>query len=273
LTMGGESDTMVLSIGELRRARLFMQSGSEKKTVVFYCALAATRRTDDRGRMMENRPVLFVFCLLSSVFCFLFFAGNARGDIVKVDLYGEVTSIVDQAGLLGGQVNVGNEITGWYRFDTSTPDSKPLTTEGDYQQTTPLCGISLNINGMLFASQPTNMDFLIKVINDTSSKDSYLLSSTSNLPTAGGLEVSSIHWQLDDSTCSALSSDALVAAIPQQWESNVLDITCRGAGGAARIKAIIPYTEVVPEPASALMISLGFLLIGRRRSKKSNIKK
>jgi len=224
-----------------------MQSGSEKKAVVFYCALAAG-------------------ILLSM-------GGYARGDIAKVDLYGEVTSIVDQAGLLGGQDNVGNEITGWYRFDTSTPDSNPLTTEGDYQQTTPLCGISLNINGMLFASQPQNMNFLIKVINDTSSKDSYLLSSTFNLPAAGDLEVSSIRWQLDDSTSSALSSDALVPVTPWQWGSSVLDITCRGAGGVARIEAIIPYTEVVPEPASALMISLGFLLIGRRRSKKSNIKK
>jgi hypothetical protein len=216
-----------------------MQSGSEKKAFVFYCALAA-------GIMLSM-------------------AGFAHGDIVRVDLYGEVTSVVDPAGLLGGQVNILDAITGFYRFDTSALDTNPLITEGEYQQTTPGCGISLNINGMLFASEPQNMNILIKVINDTDSKDSYLFSSTLNLPAVGGLEVSPIRWQLEDRACTALSSDALVAVTPGQWESNFLEITFRGAGSGGRIKADIYYTEVVPEPASVLIISLGFLFIGGRR--------
>jgi hypothetical protein len=223
-----------------------MQAGSEKKAIVFYCALAA-------------------------VGIFLTIGGNARGDIVRVNLNGEVTSVVDPAGLLGGQVSVLDAVTGFYRFDTSTPDGKPLNSnEGEYQQTTQGCGISLNINVMSFTSNPNpeNMNFLIKVINDTDSNDSYMLSSTSNLPTDGGLAVSSIHWQLDDSTCTALSSDALVAATPGQWGYNILDITFRGAGGGGRIEAIITYTESVPEPASVLTITFGILFIGGRRSKK-----
>lgn len=199
-----------------------------------------------------------------------------RGDIVRVDLYGEVNSVIDPAGLLGGQVSVLDAVTGFYRFDTSTPDSKPLNSnEGEYQQTTPGCGISLNINGMLFTSNPNpqNMNFLIKVINDTDSNDRYLVSSTVNLPTAGGLEVSFIRWQLEDGTRTALSSDALVAATQGQWGSNVLEITFRGGGGGGRIVADISYAEIVPEPATVLMISFGFLFIGRRRSKKRKYQK
>jgi hypothetical protein len=279
-----------------------MQSGSEKKAIVFYCAPAELQRSSDsvqrsadpsspigyaeagsgpvfayqlrRGRQRTvisgRSAVTSVFWLLFLIIGLLFFANNARGDIVRVNLNGEVTSVVDPAGLLGGQVNVIDAVTGFYRFDTSTPDSKPLNSnEGEYQQT-PGCGISLDIGGMLFASNPNpqSMNFLIKVINDTDSNDSYLLSSTVNLPIAGGLAVSSIHWQLEDKTCSALCSDALVAATPGQWDYNVLDITFRGAGGAGRIEAIITYTESVPEPASVLTITLGILFIGGRRSKK-----
>ena len=117
---------------------------------------------------------------------------------------------------------------------------------------------------MLFASDSENTDFLIKVINDTDSKDNYLLSSTSNLLT-NGLTVNSIRWQLEDGTGTVLSSDALVAATQWQWSSNVLEITFRGAGGAGRIGAIISDTEIVPEPASVLMFSAGALFISLRR--------
>jgi len=223
-----------------------MRFGSEKRAIVFYCALAAAG-------------------------IFLTIGGNARGDIIRVDMNGEVISVVDPMGLLGGQISVYDEMTGFYRFDTSTPDSEPLNSnQGDYQQTTAGCGISLNINGMLFASVTENMDVLIRVINDTDSKDSYLLNSTVNLPVAGDVTISSIRWQLEDGTGTALSSDALVAATPWQWGSNVLEITFRGAGGGGRIEAFISYTEVVPEPASALMFSAGALFIGLRRKRWSS---
>jgi hypothetical protein len=221
-----------------------MQFGSEKKALVFYCALAA-------------------------ISIFLTVGSNARGDIIRVDLHGEVTSVVDPAGLLGGQINVYDEITGFYRFDTSTLDTNPLITEGDYQQASAGCGISLNINGMLFASVTENMDFLIRVINDTDSEDGYFMSSTLNVPT-NGLMVNSIRWQLEDGTGTALSSDALVAVTPWQWGGNILEITFRGVGGGGRIEAFITDTEIVPEPASALMFSVGALFIGLRRKRLSS---
>jgi hypothetical protein len=120
---------------------------------------------------------------------------------------------------------------------------------------------------MLFASNTQNMDFLIKVINDTDSKDSYLLSSTSNLPTGGGLEISSIRWQLEDGTGTVLSSDALVGATPGQWGSNVLEITFRGAGGGGRIVAFITDTEIVPEPMTILLFMAGLPFFFRREKR------
>jgi hypothetical protein len=247
LTMGGESDTMVLSIGELRRARLFMQSGSEKKAIVFYCALAAG--------------------ILLSV------GGYARGDIVTMGISGYVSSIGGQQGALPEAVNLYDVISGYYIYETTAIDTNPSLTEGDYDYRSSPFGISLNLNGMIFASNPQNVDFQIVINNDYKGTDSYILNSNNNLPLSNGTTVTQCRWELNDNTASALSNDLLISpdSVWGNWQNNILTITCRGAGVGVRIEANITdakVTEIVPEPASVLMILSGFLFIGRRKSKK-----
>ncbi|MEO7725102.1 MAG: hypothetical protein ABIU29_10550 [Chthoniobacterales bacterium] len=44
-------------------------------------------------------------------------------------------------------------------------DSNQLTEVGDYHYTTGPNGIRLNLNGMLFATDPAQVDFLIELID------------------------------------------------------------------------------------------------------------
>jgi hypothetical protein len=210
--------------------------------------------------------VLYCACMVGGIV--LSAGGAARGDTAKIEIIGQVTYVDDRAGVLAGQINSGDAITGWYKYDSGTPDSNPLATEGDYEHHVQPFGVTLNIGGLLFASDPQNVDFLIKVINDYGSMDSYLLSSANNLPLPGGIEVPQIWWQLNDYTATALDNDAipLTAPVPADWQGNNLRINC-GSGGASRIGVTITDAWLVPEPTSALTMALGATIISLRRRK------
>jgi hypothetical protein len=222
-----------------------MSFDSKKKTLVLYCACIA------------------VGIVLSA-------GGAARGNIVQIEITGQVTSVDDRAGALAGKIKSGNTITGWYMYDSGTPDSNPLSTEGDYEHYVEPFGITLNISGFLFASNPGDVDFLIQVTNDSSSKDSYVLNSTNNLPLSSGAAVSQISWQLNDYTTTALDNDTIPLGAPvlADWQRNNISIIC-GSSGTTRIGATITDAWlVVPEPASALIITLGIALIASRRRRR-----
>jgi hypothetical protein len=199
--------------------------------------------------------------------------GVAHGALVTIGITGNVTFVADPAGVLDGQINAGYIITGSYMYDSSTTDTNPSSAIGDYQFNTSPFGISLNIGGLLFASNPADVDFLIKVSNDYNSKDSFLLSSANNLPLpiGGGVTVAPIRWQLEDDTGTALNNDALPLTAPmlEDWQSvNALSITCRSSAGGARIEGTITDAYLIPEPASAVVLSLGSLFIGLRRKRR-----
>ncbi|MGA2172657.1 MAG: PEP-CTERM sorting domain-containing protein [Sedimentisphaerales bacterium] len=218
----------------------------------------------------SKQKALVLYCACISAGIVLSAGGVARGDIIQIEITGQVTSVDDRAGALAGKIKSGNTITGWYIYDSGTPDSNPLSTEGDYEHNVEPFGITLNIGGFLFASNPQDTDFLITVTNDYSSKDSYQLSSTNNLPLPSGVEVSQIWWQLNDYTATALDNDAIPLGAPvlTDWQRNNLSITC-GSNGTTRIGATITDAWlVVPEPASALIITLGIALMASRRNRR-----
>jgi hypothetical protein len=222
-----------------------MQSGSEKKSFAFYCTLAA-------------------------VAIFLSAAGNARGDIVTMEISGYVTNLIGQQSVLPETINLYDQISGTYKYGTTAVDKNPSLSTGDYEFKSAPFGISLNLDGMIFASNPQNVDFLIEINNDYNGKDSYIINSGNNLPLSNGTAVAPIRWELNDNTAIALSNDGLISpdSVWRYWQDKTLAITCRGAGGVLRIEANITdatVKEIVPEPATVTMVSIGFLLIGKRR--------
>jgi len=216
----------------------------------------------------SEKKTLVLRCASVVVAIILSTSGAGWGAAVNIEITGWVTHIYDDAGVLEGQINVDDIVTGWYRYDSSTPDTNPSIAIGDYKYNTPPFGVSLNIGGLLFASDPQNLDFLIQVRNDYNSEDIYLLSSTNNLPILNDVTVAPIRWLLEDDTCTALNSDALPLTAPTWagWCSgNTLSITCRSGSQAARIEGTMTDAQLVPEPASAFIMAFGATIIGLRR--------
>lgn len=153
------------------------------------------------------------------------FTMEARPEPICIAITAEVTSVDDFGGILAGMINVGDVITGTYVYESTTPDTNPAPTIGDYQHTTAPFGITLNAGGIVFRTDPTNVDFLVEIVNDHGipPSDNYLLASFSNIfdiSVPSAME-NLIAWQLDDATLTALSSDALPTVPPAlaDWQS------------------------------------------------------
>lgn len=96
---------------------------------------------------------------------------------------------------------------------------------GDYQHSTHPFGITLNVGGFVFRTDPNNVNFLVEIVNDhgNPASDNYLLRSYNNIFDVGSSSVTHISWQLDDPTLTALSSQALPTVPPvlADWQSVV----------------------------------------------------
>jgi hypothetical protein len=168
-------------------------------------------------------------------------SGTATGSVLPTavcpDLCVEFTAVAtlveDTSGLLAPlSITVGDTATGEYAYNLMTTDTNPLPTVGDYWQTNPNFGISVEIAGTEFRTDPESVTFLLKMANDNGAppRDVFLVRSYNNLPLPGGTTVEEISWQLDDGTAAAVSSDGAPVAPPrlQDWQS-LFGLTIWGA--------------------------------------------
>lgn len=148
---------------------------------------------------------------------------EVHAEPVCIAITAEVAYVDDRGGILDGAINVGDVITGTYVYESTTPDTNPLPTVGDYWHTTAPFGITLNAGGFVFRTDPANVNFLVEIVNDhgTPASDNYLLRSYNNIFDVGSSSDNHISWQLDDPTLAALSSEALPTVPPvlSDWQS------------------------------------------------------
>lgn len=201
--------------------------------------------------------------LVSIVAVLAFGVGETSAEIVEISLVAETRLVDDSYDLLEGRIQVGDLITGSYVYDSATLDSNPLSTVGDYWHYDAPYGIFLSAGGFDFRTDPDNVMFVLEVCNDHGGlyRDNYLLNSYTNLPLYEDLSVSEIHWQLDDDSGNALSSDALPIIPPllSDWES-IYGLSMSGARTREQfytVRADVISVEVVPEPATLLLLALG----------------
>lgn len=192
----------------------------------------------------------------------------AKASLVTIQITAEVYGVGDSRGYLEGKINAGDIIEGTYTYDSSAQDLNTWATQGAYEYSTPPNGIFLSVNGFQFQTDPKSVNFIIDIGNDYSRGDSFFLLSYNNLALPSGIIVSTISWELDDYTGTALSSDSLPTTAPilDDWQLNKLII-----GGIPRYQPFAVYAhvtsaEVVPEPTTLFLLLFGGLRIRRRKN-------
>ena len=149
---------------------------------------------------------------------------NANCAQMKIEISATVSEVIDPDNLLNNAIAPGDIITGVYAYNSFAVDSNPLPQVGDYHYMTAPNGIRLRVNGITFATDPADVDFLLEVVNNYENSDNYVLHSYNNLfdvSATGTLVMNFIDWQLDDPTQTALSSAALPRNPPvlSDWQS------------------------------------------------------
>jgi hypothetical protein len=198
-----------------------------------------------------------------------------RAELIKIGLAGQVDYIDDPYSLLENGVHQGDSITGFYIYDSETPDSDPSIYIGFYQHWTAPYGMSLTAGSLTFQTDPTNVNLEIGLTNNYEGDppDHYTVTGHNNLALANGVSIDNLHWQLDDYSGTALSNDALPLTAPDlsRWQSNSLSVSggmypfpLEGDKTLFRISGQVTSVWLIPEPASLLIFGLGGILLRKR---------
>ncbi len=194
----------------------------------------------------------------------------AQAYLITIQIEAVVDSVEDNGpgdGYLDGQIHVGDMITGYYTYESTTLDSSTLDYRGIYEHYLPPCGIFLNVSGFDFETDPAHTDFVIDIIDNLPGyeKDSYLIYSNNNLPLSNGTIVEDIGLRFTDSSGQALSSTALPLTAPNldDWLSPYTLVISGGFSISSNVTSMV----LIPEPASVLLLAFGFVFIQHKRKK------
>ena len=201
--------------------------------------------------------------LVIGILCGLvFWPPGAQAALITIQIEAVVDSVWDEGDYLEGKIGPGDVISGFYVYESATPDSSPLDpVQGNYWHYAPPAGIALTVGGFNFMTDPFNIAFRVAIRNNAPG-DVYSIGSSNNLPLSNGTPVQYFWWQLNDSTGSAFSSDALPTTFPllDDWQANALHIDAdRKYGITAHV------TSAIPEPWTILLLGLGTMLLRKRR--------
>jgi hypothetical protein len=192
-----------------------------------------------------------------------------QAEIITIGIKARVNWVDDRAGYLEGAIAQNDILTGYYVFDSLTPDSNPSGSVGIYEYDISPFGMWVSsASGLTFGTNPAEVQFSIRIANG--SNDAYIVSPVeaggSLLPLPNGTVVNEMFWQLNDYTGTALSSDALPLTPPvlEHWNDiNHLYISGGPRDTKFMIGARVIETWIIPEPAAVLLLACGILLTRR----------
>jgi len=136
--------------------------------------------------------------------------------LISINIVAKIVDVSDPYNSLGGVIKVNDTIKGKYTYDSGIPDQYPDNmTVGIYGFESSSCGFEVKAGGLIFKTNPSNVNFTIEIINcGVYYGDQYSVYSVNNLQLSNGMIVEIIQWVLFDSSGTALSSDALPTTAP-----------------------------------------------------------
>jgi hypothetical protein len=206
---------------------------------------------------------------LAIVTCCWACLNQAQAVPIAIEITGNVTSASESGSGLPDTIYAGVSFTGTYTYDSSTVDSGG----GHYVHNAPY-GISLSLGGYEFKTAPNHVgQFEMRIGDDLSVngvKDFYIVRSeyqNISIPSVG-FNVSSIYWELWDTTHTALSSGDLPVTAPvlTDWNYNYFEIYgYDGTSNGLLIHGIVTQAVIVPEPLTGILMAMGVFFFRRRR--------
>jgi hypothetical protein len=139
---------------------------------------------------------------------------SAAGNIA-IRIIAKVYEVDDPYNLLGGAIKVNDTITGKYIYDSGTPDENPNPAVGTYRHTSSSFGIEVKAGGLTFKTNPSDVDFIIQILDNYYTQDAYIVSSPNNLQLSNGMLVNEISWFLvNNFDLTVVTSDVLPTTAP-----------------------------------------------------------
>jgi hypothetical protein len=181
-------------------------------------------------------------------------AAPAVAHLVTFDFVVQLTSVRDTENVFGGALSVGDEITGQFTLDTSTPDWYPSSPSiGTYSD--PVVSLTGSVGGIPFSGPGPQADQItisipgIGPYEYTMAEDPYFLDTRAIFRL----------W-LQDTTRSWTSGDALPTAPFPSFDGSRFDFGARQ--DTIKLEGVL--TAFTPEPDSLALLGLGALAFSRR---------
>lgn len=191
----------------------------------------------------------------------------AQAASITINISGEVTDIIDfETYPYDEIIHIGDSFTGSYTYNTSTNNSSTQSGTGIYVHNSPY-GFNISLGGFEFKTAENHIgEFGIFLYDNYSLQpfDRYIVDSSENSLLSTGLKVNNISWYLYDSSHTALSSTILPFVAPNvsAWSGNTFSIGCGGGANATfAVWGKVTRAEIIPEPATFLLLSFGGLLL------------
>jgi hypothetical protein len=140
---------------------------------------------------------------------------TSSSGLITIKIFAKVYEVDDPYNLLGDTIKVNDIITGKYIYDSGTPDENPNPAIGTYRHSSSSFGIELKAGGFDFKTNPSDVDFIIEILDNYYIQDAYVVYSPNNLQLSNGLLVNEIAWYLvNNNNLTVVTSDALPTKAP-----------------------------------------------------------
>lgn len=178
---------------------------------------------------------------------------------LTVNVTAHVTSIDDAANILGGQLSVGQTVTGTYTYETSVADQEPHWAYGHYPQYPAQARTRLSAGSLVFESDSASPGWGYNMwthSRETDSDHSYFrIGSLGNKPLANGASVRVLDFNFTDPAGNAPLSDALPIGAPDLASFPTRSISVAGDlnGDIYHVALQIDAVEAAPPPGSLVL--------------------